>query len=187
MVDLHDDPIELVDSRHERWVERYEAERGRVRDALAAAGLADSVVRVEHVGSTAVPGLAAKDIVDLDVVVADGAVREVATAIVGRVGGTRYDNHDGWNVVPRHHEGQRFNVHVFAESDDGWKVSVATRDVLRERDDLRAEYESVKRRLAGETDDLGDYSRGKTTLVETLLDDARNGDYDFAFAVPETV
>lgn len=185
MVDLHDDPIELVDSRHERWVERYEAERGRVHDALAAAGLTDSVVRVEHVGSTAVPELAAKDIVDLDVVVADGTVREAATAILDRLGGTRYDNHDGWNVVTRQHDGQRFNVHVFAESDDGWKVSVATRDVLRERDDLRAEYEQVKRRLADETDELGNYSRGKSAVVEELLAAARNGDYGFGFAVPE--
>ncbi|WP_256300109.1 GrpB family protein [Haloarchaeobius salinus] len=186
MVDLHDDPIELVDSRHGTWVERYEAERGRVHDALAAAGLDDSIGRVEHVGSTAVLDLAAKDIVDLDVVVADGAVREVARAIVDRLGGTRYDNHDGWNVVPRRHGGQRFNVHVFAESSDGWKVSVVTRDVLRERDDLRAEYESVKRRLAGETDDLGEYSRGKTELVETVLDEARTGEYDFGFVVPES-
>ncbi|MFD2376161.1 GrpB family protein [Haloarchaeobius iranensis] len=131
MVDLHDDPVELVDSRHETWVERYEAERSRVHDALKAAGLVDSLVRIEHVGSTAVPGLAAKDIVDLDVVVADGTVREAAAVLVDRLGGTRYDNHDGWNVVPRRDDGQRFNVHVFAESDDGWKVSVATRDVLR--------------------------------------------------------
>ena len=187
MVDLHDDPLELVDSRHETWVERYEAERGRVRDALAAADLAQRIVRIEHVGSTAVPDLAAKDIVDLDVVVADGTVRESAAALVDRLDGTRYDNHDGWSVVPRRHDGQRFNVHVFAESDDGWKTSVATRDVLRERDDLRDEYEAVKRRLTDETDDLGDYSRGKTELVEELLEVARDGDYAFEFAVPEGV
>ncbi|WP_257300706.1 GrpB family protein [Haloarchaeobius sp. FL176] len=186
MVDLHDDPIELVDSRHETWVERYESQRKQVQDALEAAGLADSLRRIEHVGSTAVPGLAAKDIVDLDVVVEDGTVREAAAVIVDRLGGTRYDNHDGWNVVPRREDGQRFNVHVFAESDDGWKVSVATRDVLRERDDLRDEYGAVKRRLADETNDLGDYSRGKTALVEELLEVARDGDYHFEFTVPES-
>ena len=185
MVDLDDDPIELVDSRHERWVERYESERERVLEALAAAGLADSIVRVEHVGSTAVPDLAAKDIVDLDVVVADGTVHEVATVVVDQLGGTQYDNHDGWSVVSRRHDGQRFNVHVFAVSDDGWRVSVATRDVRRDRDDLCDEYESVKRRLAGQSDDLGDYSKGKTQLVETLLEEARTAAYDFAFAVPE--
>lgn len=186
MASLDDDPIELVDSDHERWVERYENERQRIADSLATADLADRVVRVEHVGSTAVPGLAAKDIVDLDVVVADGSVRAVASAVVDRLGGDRYDNHDGWNVVPRRHDGQRFNVHVFGESDDGWKVSVATRDVLRERDDLRAEYESVKRRLADGTDDLVGYSRGKNGIVDRLLADARTEKYEFAFAVPES-
>lgn len=184
MVHLDDDPIALVDSRYEAWVVLYEAERDRVRDALADAGLADDVVRVEHVGSTAVPELPAKDVVDLDVVVDDGAVGRVATTLESVLGGTRYDNHDGWNVLARRHDGQRFNVHVFARSDDGWKRSVATRVVLREREDRREAYESLKRRLAVEHDDLGDYSTGKTEFMALVLEDAREGEFGLAFSVP---
>ncbi|MFC6725058.1 GrpB family protein, partial [Halobium palmae] len=150
--------------------------RERVREAVRSRGLADRVVRLEHVGSTAVPDLAAKDVVDLDVVVADGAVESVADALVAELGGTRYENDPTWNPVARRHAGQRFNDHVFAASSDGWKVSVATRDVLRARPDLREEYEALKRDLVADTDDLTEYSRGKTAFVERLLTVARESD-----------
>ena len=50
------------------WPARYHAEAQRIRDLLG-----DQVLEIEHVGSTAVPGLAAKDIIDIDLVVADSA------------------------------------------------------------------------------------------------------------------
>jgi GrpB-like predicted nucleotidyltransferase (UPF0157 family) len=185
MVDPNEDALTLVASRPEAWREAFRAERERVRTALAARGLEERVQRIEHVGSTAVPGLAAKDIVDLDVVVADDAVQQVADAIESAVGGTRYENSESWHPVFREHDGQRFNVHVFAVSGDGWRKSVATREVLRERADLRAEYESLKRDLAAETDELAAYSRGKTALLERILDVARAGeDVTLDFEVP---
>lgn len=185
MVSPHDDPIELVPSRHDEWRAAFERERDRVRDALEAAGLADTVERIEHVGSTAVPDLAAKDIVDLDVVVADDDVAAASRALVAELGGDRVENSGGWHPVFRAHDGQRFNDHAFAASSDKWKVSVATRDVLRARPGLRDEYEALKRDLAADTDDLKTYSVGKTEFVERLLREARAADdLAFDFAVP---
>ncbi|MFC4359812.1 GrpB family protein [Halobium salinum] len=185
MVGLHDDPIALVPSRHGEWRESFEAERERLVSVLQDRSLDDRLVRLEHVGSTAVPDLAAKDIVDVDLVVGDGAVGEVASAVVDDLGGTRYENSDEWNPVAREHDGQRFNVHVFAESGEKWRVSVVTRDVLRARDDLREEYEELKRDLATGTDDLEEYSMGKTEFVERVLRVARDGEeFQFEFAVP---
>lgn len=186
MVDVHEDPIELVPSRYETWRERYRAERDRVRAALAEHDLRDAVVRIEHVGSTSVPDLAAKDIVDLDVVVEDGAVDAASAALVDELGGDRAENGDEWHPVFRETGGQRFNDHVFAASADGWKVSVATRAVLRADPGLRAEYEALKRDLASETDDLETYSRSKSAFVGRLLDRARDDDaIEVAFDVPE--
>ena len=186
MVDMHEDPIEVVPSRHRVWRSLFAAERDRVESTLADAGLADRVRRIEHVGSTAVPGLAAKDVVDLDVVVEDGSVPEVATAIASGLGGTRYENSSTWQPVARRHDGQRFNVHAFAASDDGWKVSVATAAALRERPALREEYERLKREAAAGTDDLGEYSTAKTAFVERLLEAAReDASLSFGFEVPE--
>lgn len=160
MVDANDDPIELV-SPNDAWRERFAAERERVCDALSTRGLDGDVERIEHVGSTAVPDLAAKDVVDLDVVVDDDAVDEVSRAIVAELGGDRVENSDRWHPVFRRHDGQRFNDHVFAASSDGWRISVITREVL----------------VA--------YSEGKTAFVERLLDVARvDDDLQFDVAVP---
>jgi GrpB-like predicted nucleotidyltransferase (UPF0157 family) len=186
VVDPNADPIEVVDSRYDEWRERFAAERDRVRGTLAERGRAERVHRIEHVGSTALPGLAADDIVDLDVVVDDDAVPAVSRAIETELGGSRSENSGAWHPVFREHDGQRFNVHVFAASGEKWKVSVATRDVLSARPELRAEYERVKRDLAADHDDLTIYSRGKTEMVAHLLRVAREADdLAFDFTVPE--
>lgn len=185
MVSIHDDPLELVASRHPAWSERFASERDRVSSVLVACTLDSKVERAEHVGSTAVPGLAAKDIVDLDIVVADGAVSDVSSALESELGGDRVRNTDSWHPVFRVHDGQRFNDHVFAVSNDKWKVSVVTRDVLRARPDLRTEYEQLKRELAAEHDDVNAYSEGKTAFIERVLDVARTDDaVTFEFDVP---
>ncbi|APW99754.1 hypothetical protein CHINAEXTREME_19145 [Halobiforma lacisalsi AJ5] len=185
MVDPNDDPIELVSSGHDAWRERFAAERDRVRETLHDAALESALERVEHVGSTAVPGLPAKDIVDLDVVVADDAVASVSRTLETELGGTRMENSDEWHPLFRRENGQRFNDHVFAASADGWRISVVTRDVLASRPDLREEYAALKRDLAGGTDDLTEYSVGKTAFVERVLEIARTDEaLSFAFEVP---
>ncbi|ELY36681.1 GrpB family protein [Natronorubrum tibetense] len=185
MVNPNEDPIELVPSRHEAWHERFDAERDRVQDALCDAGLESVVERIEHVGSTAVPGLAAKDIVDLDIVVADDAVDDVSRTLESELGGDRIENSDEWHPVFRRENGQRFNDHVFAASDDGWKISVVTRDVLRASPAIRAEYETLKFDLASEHDELVAYSTGKRPFVERVLEVARTDEaVAFEFSVP---
>jgi len=185
VVDPNEDDLELVDSRYGVWRERYREERDRIRTALDARGLGDRLERIEHVGSTAVPGLAAKDIVDVDVVVADGAVAAVADALATELDGDRFENSDGWNPVFRMEGGQRFNDHVFEAGAEGWRVSVATREVLRAHADFRREYEALKRELAAEHDDLVAYSEGKTAFVERVLERARaDSDLEFGFELP---
>lgn len=182
MVDPHEDPIELVESRYGDWRRRFESERSRLERLFDDRDLCPSVHRIEHVGSTAVPDLAAKDIVDVDVVVDDGAVRTVSEAIESALGGTRVENTAGWHPVFRRADGQRFNDHVFGRSEPGWRISVATVAALRDRPDLRAAYERLKRREARATDDLETYSRAKSAFVGELLDHATG--LDLGFDVP---
>ncbi len=185
MVDPHEDSLELSSSRYVEWSEHFAAERERLHEALQSHGLMDAVCRIEHVGSTAVPGLAAKDIVDVDVVVADSHVDDVARAIESSLGGDRYENSETWHPIFRLHDGQRFNVHVFAAAEKKWRISVVTRDVLRAHDDLREAYERRKRELAREHDELVAYSRGKTDFVERLLQRARTDEQlTFDIAIP---
>ena len=176
MVDPRDEPLELVASRYDVWRERFLAERERIRDELRSRDLVDQCRRIEHVGSTAVPGLAAKDIVDVDVVVDDDVVASVADALVDGLGGTRFVNAAEWHPIHREHDGHRFNVHVFAHSSDLWRRSFVTREVLRVDSDLRDEYERLKRRLVAEHDDLESYSEAKDDFVARALVVAREDD-----------
>ena len=61
------------------WPEKFAALRGEYAEALAAAGV--PVVAIEHVGSTAVPGLAAKPVIDCDIVVEDEHVSAASSAL----------------------------------------------------------------------------------------------------------
>lgn len=178
MVDPYADDIELVPSAYEEWRKRFVAECERIESTLAVRGFDRSVERIEHVGSTSVPGLAAKDIVDVDVVVADHAVADISAALVGELGGDTHENRAEWHPVFREVDGQRFNAHVFAESADGWRRSVLTREVLRADPTLRGEYESLKRRLAANQDDMDAYSREKTAFIDRVLETARARDLD---------
>ena len=184
MVNPNDDPIELVASKYEEWRVQFGQERDRFETLFDRLDVQDRIHRIEHVGSTAVPGLAAKDIVDVDIVVTDDAVPRIASAIESELGGTRHENSDGWHPVFRFEKGQRFNDHVFGASDPGWRVSVATTAVLRERPALRQSYERLKRHEASETDDLVAYSQAKSTYVSKLLEEAKELDDEFEFEIP---
>lgn len=186
MVDPREESVELVAPRPAAWRAAFEAERTRIHEVLEANGLTDARDRVVHVGSTAVPDLWAKDIVDLDVVVADDAVGPVSRAIADELGGDRFENTDRWHPVFRAVDGQRFNDHVFGVSSDKWKVSVVTRDVLRARPAVRAEYEELKRELAAQHDEKEAYSKAKTEFLGRALRTARDADdLAFDFEVPD--
>jgi GrpB-like predicted nucleotidyltransferase (UPF0157 family) len=187
MVNPNDDPIELTTSQYEVWRERFTDERERLDDIVSSNGLDECVERIEHVGSTAVPDLPAKDIVDIGIVVEDSAVADVSRVLEIDLGGTRLENTSGWHPVFRLDDGQRFNDHVFAASGDKWKISVVTREVLRERPELRKEYGQLKRELALENNDLTTYSRGKSAFIGRLLRTGREADdLKFDFAVPQS-
>lgn len=184
MVNPNDDPIELVASKYEEWRVQFAEERTRLETLFDRLDVQNRIHRIEHVGSTAVPGLAAKDIVDIDIVVTDEAVPRIASAIESELGGTRHENSAGWHPVFRREEGQRFNDHVFATSDPGWRISVATAAVLRERPTLRQGYERLKRHEASETEDFVAYSQAKSGHVSKLLEEAKDLDDELEFEIP---
>lgn len=93
------------------------------RGTTRSNGIDDALVRIERVGSTAVPILAAKDVVDADAVVEEGAVDRVSRTLVSELGGTRVENARRWHHVFGRHDGRRFDDHLFAASDDGWTIA----------------------------------------------------------------
>ena len=159
-------PVEVVDWSP-RWAEQFEEVALVLRDALSEVPSA----RVEHVGSTSVEGLAAKPIIDIDVVVGPedvGAAVEALTSI-GHV-------HRGdLGVTGReafHAPGPpRRNVYVCTAGTVNVRNHLAVRDVLRSRADLREAYAEVKRALAARPDmDIETYVAGKSAVLQQVLE-----------------
>lgn len=159
-------PVEVVDWTP-RWAEQFEEVARVLRDALSQVPSA----RVEHVGSTSVPGLAAKPILDIDVVVAPEDVRAAVEALtsIGHV-------HRGdLGVAGReafHAPGPpRRNVYVCTAGTVNVRNHLAVRDVLRSRADLREAYAEVKRTLAAQPGmDIDTYIAGKSAVLQQVLE-----------------
>ncbi len=129
--------------------------------------------RVDHIGSTAVPGLAAKDVIDLQVGVRDLSDVDDAALLdrLARGGfvlapGVHGDNSKNGSSWPKRFFGgcdpaQVVHVHVRATGSPGWAWALQFRDWLRAEPGERAAYESFKRDLAGRTADTTAYAAAK--------------------------
>ena len=144
------------------WADRFVVERERI---LAALG--ERALRIEHIGSTSVPGLAAKPIVDILVEVAslDGIDLEPA----GYVLRVREEQHRMFRTpeldVP---------VHVWPTGSPNIAGDIAFRDRLHASPEDRAAYETLKRELATrDWEDQNYYADAKGPLIREILARAR--------------
>ena len=154
-----------------RWPELFEQLRVRVDAALAAV---EHVT--EHVGSTAVPGLTAKPIVDMDVVVPGGA--DVTAAVQAlTAAGWRHQGEKGIAgraALAPPADGPYHHLYVVVAGSKPYRDHVDLRDYLRRRPDEAARYAALKGRLAYLlTSDRDGYTDGKAELIGELLRRAR--------------
>lgn len=158
--------IEVVDWSP-RWAEQFDEVAAVLRTALGDVTSA----RVEHVGSTSVPGLAAKPVLDVDVIVDE---RDVPAAIAA-LESVGYVHRGDLGVTGReafHAPGEpRRNVYVCTAGTANVRNHLAVRDVLRSRDDLRDAYAAVKRALAADPGmDIDTYLAGKSAVLQQVLE-----------------
>ncbi|HEX2047425.1 MAG TPA: GrpB family protein [Acidimicrobiales bacterium] len=147
------------------WPVRFEAERRRIGAALGPVAR-----RLEHVGSTAVPGLAAKPVVDIMVTVADPddeAAYGPALEAAGYLLRVREPGHRMFRTPERD-----VHVHIWPAGGEDERRQLAFRDRLRSNAADRAEYERTKRELAGRWRDMNYYARAKGPVIERILERA---------------
>lgn len=143
-----------------------------IKTELSAALDGVAVLSIEHVGSTSVPGLPAKPVIDVDVVVEENTVRDAIRALE-RVG-YRYEGMKG--VADRHafrsSEGVSPKRSVYVVIDDSLALRnhLALRNVLSRDDVLRKRYATIKRRLAEKLSDPDRYTAGKSEIIEAILE-----------------
>jgi GrpB-like predicted nucleotidyltransferase (UPF0157 family) len=160
-----DEAVEIV-AADASWPGTFDQEAGRLRAALA-----DVEVALEHIGSTAVPGLGAKPIVDVML----GVPARVQSEVVARVLRLGYVDHGGGpgrRYLARR-DGKAFNVQVVEHEGELWDANLLLRDFLRSSPEAARRYEAGKRAAAAAEPFLLGYSEAKRRLVEKLLAEAR--------------
>lgn len=150
------------------WPARFEHLRREYAAAMAAAGV--PVVSIEHVGSTSVPGLAAKPVIDCDIVVARPDVAAASQVLAG-LGFTPL----GELGIPLRwafKEPARLagtNTYVIVEGSLSLRNHLSLREVLRQDKELRDQYAAVKRRVGATAADIDEYGQGKNAMVQQIL------------------
>lgn len=159
--------------RLDRSTPEWVAAGTRVRDEVAQL-LGTNVAGVEHIGSSSVPGLLAKPIVDLAVgITPSHDLSEVHRILVARGWIHRGDSGDNGGHVyvfetrPLHRVA---HLHVVDHDGDQWRNYRTLRDTLLATAEARARYEAEKLRLQAELGhDREAYTEGKTTVIRALL------------------
>jgi GrpB-like predicted nucleotidyltransferase (UPF0157 family) len=149
------------------WSVKFEREREAIEAAIGDIGVA-----IEHVGSSSVPGLAAKPTIDIAIGVrtmdeARGAIEPLLA--LGYAKGV--DAHHDWLYFDRdgHEPAENVHLHFVPFGGERWHRYLLFRDYLRTHPDAAAAYERTKRELAAEfnKDRLG-YVEGKTEFIEHI-------------------
>jgi GrpB-like predicted nucleotidyltransferase (UPF0157 family) len=143
------------------WPGMFAAERDRL-----TASLGEVAVRIDHVGSTAVPGLAAKPWIDIQVEVRRMLPRDAYRDPLLALGYVHHPDDDDHEFFDR----RPYHVHVCAAGGDWARRHLAFRDLLRRDPAARAAYQSEKLRLAAEHDDVLAYTEAKTPIIRRLQD-----------------
>jgi GrpB-like predicted nucleotidyltransferase (UPF0157 family) len=161
------DPIQIADY-DPQWPELFAREAANIRRALGSGAL-----QIEHVGSTSVPGLAAKPIVDVLLVVADSADEAAYVPALDAAGYTLRIREPEWyqhRMLKGSAEGRTVHLHVFSVSCVEISRMLRFRDWLRTSDADRSLYERTKRELARqEWKYMQNYADAKTRVVDEIM------------------
>lgn len=156
------------------WSEQAERLMSRLRTALGP-----SVHQIDHIGSTSVPDLPAKNLIDIQVVVADlDAASEMAqksrrAGFVHVVGdwfgedrnGTKFREEVAVDADP----GRPVNVNFRPQSDPVWRETLLFRNFLRSNNDERDNYAVMKRSFVKVSESVDDYSELKMPYIRAAL------------------
>jgi GrpB-like predicted nucleotidyltransferase (UPF0157 family) len=155
--------VEIVE-HDPSWAARFDAERTKLASIFDGRAVA-----IEHIGSTSVPGLCAKPIVDILVGLRE---LELSEAEIEAMDGLGYEYLGEFGLPGRLYfrkgEPRTHHVHVVAHGGDHWDRHLAFRDTLRSNPEERRRYDELKRQLAAEGHSREAYSELKTPFIREV-------------------
>ncbi len=158
-----------------QWALAFEAERDRLRPALHTLAL-----RIEHNGSTSIPGCAAKPVIDIQISVR--RLQPLAPYIdaLATLGYTHLPHPDDVFAPFFHRPGvwpHSHHIHLVVAGGEEERRTLAFRDFLREHAEVTREYETLKRVLASQHGSVASYADAKGTFITRITEYALAAGY----------
>lgn len=152
-----------------QWPILYEEEK---RLILRVVG--HKVLAIEHVGSTAVPGLGAKPIIDMMSGVRQSPDAEECIPLLRDIGYTSVtpqpDDPDHYYCLGKGPHSVGYHLHLMKFGSDSWEKHLLFRDYLRTHPSVSQQYYEIKKKLADEHRlDRAAYTEAKTSFIETVV------------------
>ena len=161
-------PVVIVDY-NPQWPAFYGSETKLIRRVLGG-----RILATEHIGSTAVPDLGGKNIVDMMAGVSSLEEAKRCLAPLESIGYTevipQVDNADWYYCLEKSQQALGYHLHLVRFGSGYWKKHVIFRDFLRKNPEVAQEYYALKKELAAKygTDRLG-YTEAKTAFIESVV------------------
>jgi GrpB-like predicted nucleotidyltransferase (UPF0157 family) len=162
-------PIELY-PQDPRWPAYFDEAKLGLSEVLGRYAL-----DIQHVGSTAIPGIIAKPVIDIAIAIEQYPLPDEVLAAVAALGYTFLGEYG----IPHRHLFYRrdppvgYNIHINELANDEFQRHVLFRDYMRSNPDAAREYEDLKRELAARYDDVNTYAGNKSEFVQGILSKAR--------------
>ena len=151
----------------DEWSNYFESEKGRIIKVIG-----DKVLVVDHIGSTAIPGMLAKPIID--VLIGMETVDYVSSCIKS-LEGIGYTYKGEYGLPGRHFflrgDPIKYHLHIMKRDSDLWRNNIIFRDFLRNNQDAAQRYSEIKRELAERFKyDRDSYTSSKAPFIESILE-----------------
>lgn len=159
----------VIEDYNPDWPNQYEQERNAI-----VAAIGPWIADIQHAGSTSVPGLAAKPVIDICIDLNTYPLPAEAIEAMQALG---YEYRGEYGIAGREYfnkkSPRRYHVHAYSPGNPEWDAHILFRDYLRAMPDAAMQYELLKRDLAQRSADAYVYTDDKTDFVLGTLEQAR--------------
>jgi GrpB-like predicted nucleotidyltransferase (UPF0157 family) len=171
MLGLKRGTVQLL-PHNEEWLLLFEDEKQSLKEALG-----EIILAIEHIGSTAIPNIPAKPIIDIALGVESLAEALAVNDVFEAMGYTYRPASTNTNellYVKGSEEKRSHYLHVMVHRSQQWQELKCFRDHLRSNAELAREYASLKELLAAKhPDNRGEYTKGKTDFIQRVLESCK--------------
>lgn len=149
------------------WKDDFLSESQRIKSAID-----DSTIRIEHIGSTSIPNIYAKPILDIAILCGEKGLEIVANSLtqLGYDYRGQFDDEVGHFYAVLDKENIRYcQLHIYTDANTDWHSKLKFRDVLSQNAELAKEYNDYKLALAKTTTNKSEYAKIKDKWVDKFI------------------